>query len=317
MRAALVVNRRAHELVREGPLLDALRRPREGLRVVETGSLAELDDVASSIARDEPETVVLAGGDGSYMAGVTALAHAYAARGADLPAIALAPGGTVCTVARNWGLRGDAVGYTRCILDAVARGSAPTTLRPTLRVRGDDAERIGFIVGAGLVARFFEVYEREGARGYAGAARIVARIFAGSFVGSAFARSILEPSPCRIGVDGEPASFDRVSLACASVVRDLGLSMKLLYRAAESTERFHVVATPLGPMRLGPQMPLVLAGRPLLGRRVDALARSFALRFPRGQGAYVLDGELLRADAVEVVPGPPLRFVDAPSHARA
>jgi diacylglycerol kinase family enzyme len=304
MRAVVVVNRRANRLVRETPLLGELRRKREDVRVVETASLADLDEAAREIAKEAPETVVLAGGDGSYMAGVTALARATET----LPAIALAPGGTVSTVARNWGFRGDRAKYTRCILDAVARGGPRTTRRPTLRV----GERIGFIFGAGLVARFFEVYEREGARGYGGAARIVARIFTGSFVGSAFARSILEPVSCHVSLDGEPAPFDRVSLACASVVRDLGLSMKVLYRAAESLDRFHAVATPLGPTRLGPQMPLVLAGRPLLGPRVDALARSLSLRFPDGGGAYVLDGELLRADEIEITPGPTLAIVDAP-----
>jgi diacylglycerol kinase family enzyme len=286
------------------------------VRVIETTSLDELDHAARAVAA-EPESgpertqaIVLAGGDGSYMAGVTAFSRA--AGGRELPAFALAPGGTVSTVSRNWGFRGGAVRYACRLLDAVARGSVVATERPTLRIRdAAGGDRIGFIVGAGLVARFFEVYEREGARGYAGAARIVARIFTGSFVGSAFARSILEPSACTIAVDGEPAAFDRVSLACASVVRDLGLSMRLLYRAGESLDCFHVVATPLGPMRLGPQMPLVLAGHPLLGPRVDALARSLTMRFPAGSGAYVLDGELLRADSVDVTAGPTIRVLTA------
>ena len=301
MRAVVVVNRRAKRLARESPLLAELRRPRADIRVIETTSLDELTVAAATIAADPPEIVVLAGGDGSYTAGVTAVARAMN----ELPAFALAPGGTVSTVARNWGFRGSAVAYTRRLLDSL---SAPRFVtRPTLRI----GERIGFIFGAGLVARFFEVYEREGANGYGGAAKIVARIFGGSFVRSAFARSILEPVPCRIAIDGVPAPFDRVSLACASVVRDLGLSMKVLYRAGEELDRFHAVATPLGPSRLGPQMPLVLAGRPLLGPRVDALARSLTLRFPDGEGAYVVDGELVRADAVEVTPGPTIAIVQS------
>ncbi len=300
MRAVIIVNRRARALVSDGPLLRELSRRRDTVCSVETSSLDDLDRAARELADDPPDVVVLAGGDGSYMAGVTALARAGALR-----RVALVPGGTVSTIVRNWGFQGDRATYTRCILDAIAGGSPPIVRRPTLRVN----DRIGFICGAGLVARFFEVYEREGAPGYAGAAKIVARIFAGSFVRSAFARRILDPEPCTIEVDGARAPFDRVSLACASVVRDLGLSMRLLYRAGEDLDRFHVVATPLGPARLGPQMPLVLAGRALRGPRVDALARSFTLRFPAGSGAYVLDGELLRADLVEVTPGPPLDVV--------
>ena len=74
------------------------------------------------------------------------------------------------------------------------------------------------------------------------------------------------------------------------------------------------MATPLGPSRLGPQLPLVLAGRPLLGAgNVDTLARSVELRFGGGEddgdGAYVLDGELLRAERVVVTAGPVLRIL--------
>lgn len=310
----VLVNRRARRLARSGPILEALRAPVPGARVRETSSLAELDAVAAEIAREPPPAVVLAGGDGSYMAGVTAITRALSEVGrTDAPALALAPGGTAATVARNWGFRGGGVlevgeraaaRYAARLVSAVARGEARATPRPTLRVRDAAGERVGFIVGAGLVSRFFEVYEREGAGGYRGAARIVARIFACSFAGRGLAGRVLEPVPCALELDGARAPFERASLVCASVVRDLGLGMKLLYRAGERHDRFHVVATPLGPRALGPQMPLVLAGRPLLGPRVDALGARLSLRFGEGEGAYVLDGELLRADVVEVTAGP-------------
>ena len=293
----VIANRRARRLRQGGPLSDELFRRRTGLEVVETSSLDALDDVARAIAA-EPGPVLLAGGDGSYMAGLSALARAFGER--PLPPIGLLPGGTVCSVARNWGLGRDHVTYTRDLLDAVAHGTAKMRKRPTLRV----GERVGFIFGSGLVARFFEAYEKAGAGGTGTAARIVAAVFGGSFVGSPFARRILSPMPCHLGIDDETAPFDRVSLVCASVVRDLGLGMKLLYRAGERHDRFHVVATPLGTMRLGPQMPLVLAGRPLLGPKIDALARSLVLRFEDGRGVYVLDGDLFHEDDVEVRPGP-------------
>ena len=288
--------------------------------------MADLDAAAEELAREVPDAVVLAGGDGSYMAGVTALVRSFAAAGRSedaLPPIALAPGGTVSTVARNWGFRGGgllsggeekAARYASRLLDAVARGRATITERPTLRAADERATRVGFIVGAGLVSRFFEVYDEEGARGYRGAASIVARVFAGSFASGRLAQRILTPVPCTISVDGVVAPFDRTSLVCASVVRDLGIGMHLLYRAGEELERFHVVATPLGPSRLGPQLPLVLAGRPLLGAgNVDTLARSVELRFggveDDGDGAYVLDGELLRAERVVITAGPALRIL--------
>jgi diacylglycerol kinase family enzyme len=289
----IIVNRRARRLIRPGPLLDALRRP--GFEVVETSSLAELEAAAARVSAGD--VVVLAGGDGSYMAGVSALADREGIR------FALAPGGTVGTVARNWGVRGDAVASTKRLLDVLASDRFETTRRPTLRVKTPSSSRIGFIFGAGLVAKFFELYESRGAGGNLAAARIVARVFAGSFVGSPFARSVLDPVPCKLDIDGLRAPFDRVSLVCASVVRDLGLGMRLLYRAGEELHRFHIVATPLGPSRLGPQMPRVMAARPLRGERVDALAGHVRLDLGP-DGAYVLDGDLLRAPSIELEAGP-------------
>ncbi|HSO34818.1 MAG TPA: diacylglycerol kinase family protein [Labilithrix sp.] len=323
-RIVTIVNRRARRLASETAsraLLDVLRARRSGVRVIETQTMAELDAAADELAREVPDAIVLAGGDGSYMAGVTALARAFreAGRGPEaLPAIALAPGGTVSTVARNWGFKGgglfsgggDAARYAARLLDAASAGRAELTRRPTLQVVDDTATRVGFIVGAGLVSRFFEVYDDDGARGYGGAAKIVARIFAGSFAGGRLARRVLTPVPCSLEVDGVPASFDAASLVCASVVKNLGIGMRLLYRAGDEQHRFHIVASALGPSLLGPQLPLVLAGQPLLGRgRVDALAKHVTLRFPERDGAYVLDGELVRAEHVEITPGPVLRVL--------
>jgi diacylglycerol kinase family enzyme len=282
---------------------------------METWSLAHLEEAARRIARS-PAPVVLCGGDGSHSAGITALARAFEAR---LPPIALAPGGTVNTVAKAWGLRGDAVAYTRRLLASIDAGTAAHTRRPTLLVEGEKkdgltsvpASRLAFIVGAGLVSRFFELYDAKGAPGLITAASITARVFAGSFVGGKTARRVLTPASCTLLVDGEKASFDRLSLFCASVVDDVGLGLRLLYRACESFERFHVVATPLEPRALGPQMTRVLRGRPLLGPRIDALAASVELRFPAGTGAYVVDGELVRSDRVIVRAGPVLDMLEA------
>jgi diacylglycerol kinase family enzyme len=334
-----IVNRRARRLVGDSrashvspegrgssPLLDVLVARRPGVRIIETHSVTDLDAAAEELARDVPDAIVLAGGDGSYMAGVSALVRAFAeaGRGEDaLPPLALAPGGTASTVARNWGFRGGglfsrsddkAARYASRLLAAIASGRATMTERPTLRVEDDRATRVGFIVGAGLVARFFEVYDGEGARGYRGALGIVARVFAGSLTGGTLADRVLTPVPCEIEVDGARAPLDGASLMCASVVRDLGLGIHLLYRAGEERARFHVVATSLGPAKLGPQLPLVMAGKPLLGaKNVDALAHVLEVRF-RGddgesEGAYVLDGELLRTKSVRVTAGPVLKIL--------
>jgi len=216
-------------------------------------------------------------------------------------------------VARNWGMRGDEGAYAERIVRAAASERAKMTKRPTLQVEDEDGPcRVGFIFGAGLVANFFDAYYEAGSLGYSAAAGIVARVFVGSFYGGRFASRVLDPVPCRLIVDGEPIQSRAFSLVAASVVRDLGLHMRVLYRAAERVDRFHLVASPLRAPELGPQLPRVLLGRRLRGKdHVDRLADDAELSFTSGRGSYVLDGDVFSTSRVRVRPGPVLDYLSA------
>lgn len=306
----VVINRNARRLQPPAGLLDTLAQAAagNGARVHETRDLGDLERAAKDIARRGTEAVVLAGGDGSCMAGVSALERAFGE--APLPAFALAPAGTVGTIARNI----DSHHRTaETVIREVCRGTTRTVLWPTLRVE-DAAGRslVGFIFGCGLAQRFFEVYDAS-PRGVGAAAGIAARVFLGSFVASRLARQVLDPVACTATVDGHLQPATSYSLVVASVVRDVGLGFQITYRAGEETERFHVVASGLTPKELGFQVPRVLAGRPLRGEpRIDTLAGSLRVDFANDESAYVLDGELIRARWVSVVAGPVLKLLVAP-----
>jgi hypothetical protein len=321
MRIDVVVNTTAQRHSTRPAILDRMRRLCAGAASIHaTSTLAELHEVVRGIAGRGSDLVILSGGDGSFMAGVTALARAF---GEDrLPRVGLLPGGTVATVARNWGMRGDPAALLRRVLGS--RGDLRAVRRPTLRVAGTLGgvvdERIGFMFGTGLVARFFDVYYADGGRGYAAAAKIVARIFAESFWNGAYARRVLDPLPCWIEVEGRALGPDAWSLVCAAVVRDLGIHMLVTYRAGEDPARPHLVASALGPRALGPRAPLVLAGRSIGGRdHFDDLVGDFVVRFAESAmvngerrpapGPYVLDGDVLRADSVRVSAGPAIEVV--------
>jgi diacylglycerol kinase (ATP) len=306
MRIDLVLNPGARLYRRDPSLLDRMRRVAERhCDVHVTGSIEEMDAVANQIAQRGSDLVLLSGGDGTLMAGVTALHRAFDGR--DLPPIAPVPGGTAGTVARNWGLSGDP---TRC-LQRLLEKPRRTTAQPSLRIKtqGDGlSERVGFIVGTGLVAKFFGVYYQRGAPGYAGSARIVARVFLESFIGGPLARRVLDPLPCRLEVEGRELDPEAWSLICSAVVKNLGIHMMVTYRAAEDPERPHLVATPMRPRDLGPRAHRVLAGWPIGGEHhVDQLVRTFAITFA-DTGPFVLDGELLHAHRIEVTPGPRLQI---------
>jgi diacylglycerol kinase family enzyme len=309
----ILVNPRARGIGASGSLrralLDAASRGRA--RVHTTTSLDDLERAAHDIAARGTTGVIVAGGDGTHMTALSALARAF---GPDLPPIGLAPCGTVSTVARNLGARGGARAWTVRLVGAACAGEARRRPQLTLRVRDDGGgERIGFIFGAGLVARFFDVYYALPRQGRASAAAVAARVFAGSFVGSVFARRVLEPAAATVSVDGRLVDGRAWTLLVASVVRDVGLHFLVTYRAREQSDAFHVVGSGLPARRLGPQLPRVLTGRPLRGEpRIDAVARALDVRFDGAPDRYVLDGDTFAAGAVEVGVGPLVTILSPP-----
>ncbi|WP_441291169.1 diacylglycerol/lipid kinase family protein [Sorangium sp. KYC3313] len=320
MRIDVIVNTTARRYRARPSLIDRMAAACAGAAELHpTSNVAELAEVCERLARRRTDLVALSGGDGSFMAGVTALARAFGER--SLPPLVLLPGGTVATVARNWGMTGDpAVLLARTVSEVrgLPSGAAihGAVRRPTLRVRATTRsgveERIGFIFGTGLVASFFDVYYERGGDGYGAAARIVARVFIESFYGGAHARRVLDPLPCTIDVEGRQLAPRAWSLICSSAVRDLGIHMLVTYRAGEDLDRPHLVASALPPRELGPRAPLVLAGRRIGGRdHFDDLVQDFTVRFGAetsatspGDGPYILDGDPLRASEIRVSAGP-------------
>ncbi len=308
MTVHVIVNPNAGALARDGRLRRAIlaAAARGGARVHQTTSPADLDGLAREMASTGARAVILAGGDGSHMAALSSLARAFP----ELPAVGLAPCGTVSTVAKNFGARLSIAWTERLILAACAR-TARIEPNATLRVHDDDAvSRVGFIFGAGLVARFFELYYAGSRQGRVAAAGIAARVFAGSFFDSVLAKKVLAPTRCVVSVDGSPHVCEAWTLLLAAVVRDVGLHFLATYRAGETRQGFHVVASGLPPRRLGPQMPRVLAGKPLRGEPgIDVIARTLDLRFAPKPDGYVLDGEVFTTRAVRVELGPPIRLL--------
>jgi len=308
-RVEVILNLNARGL--RGPSLLAARLTRAaadaGALVHATHSLEELDRAAAAMASRGVEIVVLAGGDGSCTAGLSALARSFPPE--RMPRIALAPAGTVGTIAKNIGVRGWHVAER--VLPAIAAGRTREATWPTLRIEDDaGGDRLGFIFGTGLVAHFFEVYDASPTKGLGPAAAVAARVFFGSFVGDAYARRILSLVPCVLTVDGEQASANALSLVVASVLRDVGLHFRVTYRAREDVGRFHLVASGLPAGKLGPQMPRVLMGRPLRGEpHIDVLATQATLAFTSNETTYIVDGELLRARQVRIGMGRRVTFL--------
>lgn len=310
-RPLIIANANARRVRDDRALLPALAQlAQRHARLEVTRSLGELHRLCARFVDEHTGAdggwapLVLVGGDGTHMAGVSALVEASGSASLRIP-VALASGGTVCTTARLWGSTGSAV-------RDVERALLPRALiaRPSLRVHDDHGQKhTGFIWGTGLVARFFTAYDKTDG-GALSAASLALRITASAFRDGPLARSILSPMPLRICVDGEPLDGDAFSLAVCAVHESVGLGIKVTYRAHEDPARIHLVAS-RGTV---PQLARA-AHRTLLGARLgehthDLLAKHIEVELlEQPHGAYVMDGDTFYASRLTLSPGPLLHIV--------
>ena len=184
------------------------------------------------------------------------------------PRVAFAPGGTVSTVARNlgWAPRapprwGERLAARRVRRDGTrARRAQP----PRARRRRGRPRRIHLRRRPrGALLRRVRRGAAPGHRsGRAARAPGLPRLAGGGAAGAQGARAR------RVRAwrsTGTPQPSRAWSLVLASVVRDVGLGVRATYRAGESLDRFHVVASTLSPRGLATQVPRVLSGRPMRG----------------------------------------------------
>ncbi|HJZ88603.1 MAG TPA: diacylglycerol kinase family protein [Polyangia bacterium] len=230
-------------------------------------------------------------------------ASAAGARAASLPQFGILRGGTVNTVANNLAVRGHPEEILERLVARIRSGrQVPSAPLDLLRVGG----MYGFLFGAAMPGRFFEAYYGGPTTGMAWAGALAARTLASGIARGPFARWLFDPIEIEITVDGVTLPTRHFTLIVAATVRNVGIGVKVTYRAGQRPGRFHLVASSLPASRMVVQAARVFGGRPLKGQpHTDVLAARARLRFAEPQ-TYTLDGDLFRASEVELACGPRL-----------
>ncbi len=269
--------------------------------VVQTSDLDELRRTMHEFASRGVEVIASCGGDGTNLTVLTEMVRVFGDR---LPSLALLRGGTVNTVANNLGIRGTPEDILTRLVACRNRGMPePAEVRGLLHING----AYGFFFGAAMPARFYEEYYR-GDAGLPRAGVMAARITLSSLLGGAYAQRIFEPVEARISVDGQPLPNRRWTLLVASTLMDVGLKIRITYRALEREGCFHLVASGLAPFHLARQVHRTFLARALEGEsHFDRVAREVVLEFERPE-SYTVDGDLFRASRVAVQAGPRIRL---------
>jgi diacylglycerol kinase family enzyme len=286
------------------------RRLREVLgddgEVFETHTPVELRAAVDALADRGCDLVCICGGDGTNLSTISRLIERM---GEDrLPRLAILRGGTVNTVAKNLGIRGTPVEMLARIVARVRAGEPLDDVgQDLIAVNGMH----GFLFAAGMGARFLEAYYGAPAQGVAAAGALAARTIASSLLQGSYARWLFHPVEIELHADGERVPIERARLVVISTVRDVGIGMRVAWRAGTTPGRFHLVASALPTRAMALQLHKVVAGRRLASdgpTHADRLAARVELRFA-GPQSFTLDGELFRGDHVTVGIGPRVRIV--------
>jgi diacylglycerol kinase (ATP) len=305
-RIGVLVNARAGAARRDPAFIErvAARLPAGCMRA--TWSAEEIGSALDALREREPEVLALVGGDGTVGGTLTQLLERWPAD--TRPAVALAPGGTVNTIARALGARGGPDVYLRRLAE---RGAREVSLRPLVRVRADHGDaRSGMIFAMGAAVRWLEIYYGDSSLGVRGAASVVGRVLASTSVGGALARRVFAPAPASIEVDGEPLDLARFTVLGASSVRDVGLGFRPFHSAGRDPERFHFLASEAGAVRLALELPAFRLGLDAPGSCLrHHCARRVSLRLPEPQ-PWSIDADLQPLSrSLEIEATEPLRFV--------
>lgn len=289
-------NRRRHRMA---SMLDELRR--SGIEHAEADSLDGLIASTQRLLAHEVELIVVNGGDGTVQAVLTGMFRAP--RPANIPVVAVLPGGTTNTTARNVGFGTRPEQALREVIDAAADGRLPGKIQRhhVLKVERDSAPGplYAMFFGAGAVyhgIRFSKEYvESRGLRGEIGAGVVLA-VFLGRII-TGQGGKLFPPLHARAVIDGGAAMDDELLGILTSTMdrQFLGLHPywgrehgPIHYSALSYSARSPVRAA-LSVMRGKPNRFV----RPELGYRSHN-ASSIELQIDSG---FTLDGELFGGEA--------------------
>ena len=218
-----------------------------------------------------------------------------------LPKVAILRGGTVNTVAHNIGLKGQPDEILARVVDYYRGGQEiPHSDLDLLEVNG----MYGFLFGACMPGRFFEAYYGGPTTGATWASVLAMRTVASGIMRGPFAKWMFSPIPAQITIDGRTLEAREFTLLVAATVQNVGIGVRVPYRAGTVPGRFHIIASSLPMMNLIGQFARVFGGRPLRGEpHTDALARKADIKFDEMQ-TYTLDGDLFRAERMSLAAGP-------------
>ncbi len=273
-----------------------------------TPDLASIDEVAREFAQRGVEIVAVCGGDGSHFRTLSALRHAYP-QAEPLPLFLPLRAGTMNYIARSIGcMRGGPEHVLAHVVQDYRQGRTHDVVERQLLVVND--VHAGFVMGCGIIVNYLQLYYSQARPGAVTAVRLILRLLASALARTSLVRGVFRRVEADIECDGERVPFRTFTVILAGTVTHIALGFKPMYLAARKRDHFHLLAGPIGPLRLARRIVRFRRGFPLEEPDFyDNLARSVSIRFAVPT-RFMMDGDILEpASAVTVKTGPRISMI--------
>ena len=255
-----------------------------------TESLASIEEVAREFRDRGTEILAVCGGDGSYHCTLTGFRAVYGDQ--PLPLLLPLRAGTINYVADSIaGRRGRPEHVLAHVVHDYRHGRTHDIVERDLLVVND--EHAGFVVGCGVIVNYLQLYYSEPKAGPATAVRLLVRLTTSAVAGTSLVRGVFRRVEADVDCDEERVPFRTFTVILAGTVTHVALGFKPMYLAARKRHHFHLLAGPIGPLRLARKIIRFHRGYPLEEPEFyDNLARTATIRFA-APTRFMMDGDIL------------------------
>jgi diacylglycerol kinase (ATP) len=270
-----------------------------------TRSLDDLHRVAEAFKAAGIDILGINGGDGTIHVTLTAFLKVYG--DAPFPKVAILGGGTLNTIARSLGIRGDTQDLLFRTIDKYHLGEEFKVIeRPILQI----GDKFGFIFGNGLIYNFLDAYYKTGKPSPTTAIKLLFRACGSLLFRTKFIKHLFRRFRGRVTVDGEVWAREDFTTIGASSIREIGVGFSPFYRCDEREGHFQLLGIHTTPIGIVRELLPIYRGKPMRRDKViDAVARDVLIE-PEEEFGYTIDGDLHKTkDALVLRAGRTLKLI--------
>lgn len=304
----VITNPKAKKNIKRPWIKDSLQRiVGDSGWVYETRSIDELPALAHEFIEKGMDILAVNGGDGTTHAVLTNFIPVYRDKGIPLPKLLSLRGGTMNTISKSIKHKGRGEGILTSVVQKYREGKEIQHIRqPVLKIN----EKYGFMWGYGIAGNFLEHYYKGTVLGRWQAFKVAARLISSAVFQTSMAREVFGIHPTVMEVDGHVMEMPdcRAILVCS--IKEVGLGVKLAYRAYEKPGYVHIRGTTLSPAKVVPYVPKVILGKRVNNPGIiDELGRNVYIK-TEGDPPYTVDGEMYKdTNEFHVHQGPVLNVI--------